>query len=76
MGAPVSPGSSNGAAPGDIPWSLSKVEFLMKQKCSALNLDALLMFLKATEWLKSHSELLLLPGQTEILEPVGETSRV
>lgn len=70
--------SGVGLLQGQIPWSLSvsKMEFLMKQKCSALNLDALLMPLKAMEWLKSHSKLLLPSGQTWILEPVEKTWQV
>lgn len=41
---------------GQILWSLSgtKVEFLMKQKCSALNLDALLMLFKKSMCIYSH----------------------
>lgn len=65
---------------GQILWSLSgtKVEFLMKQKCSALNLEALLMLLKAcasiaTQCLKFHSQRLLPSGQIRNpLKPVAK----
>lgn len=65
---------------GQILWSLSgtKVEFLMKQKCSTLNLEALLMLLKACasiamECLKFHSQRLLPSGQIcNPLKPVAK----